>query len=98
MLTGHDEVLGYTHGRQQDPTLEPLPRITKAYVYQNGSWRQVSWAIAPIRDLSDLAVTPAGDGWAVGRYDIVWSEQNAEKSFDDRDASGSALLHYTEGA
>lgn len=50
-----------------------------------------------MRDVSNLTVTPAGDVWAIGTYDIIWSRQNADNSVDERDAISSVLLHYVNG-
>lgn len=96
-VTGHDDVWGFARSMRRDPTFGPLPRVTQAFTYQDGRWQQVHWAIQELRGVSNLAVTPAGDMWAIGTYDIIWSRQNADNSVDDRDAIGSVLLHYVNG-
>jgi hypothetical protein len=97
-VTGHGDVWGFARGEWQDPTFGPLPRVTQAFTYEDGRWQQAHWSIEQMRDVSNLTATPAGDVWAIGTYDIVWSRQNADGSVDDRDATGSVLLHYANGA
>ena len=100
-ITGHDTLLGFTHDAVQDKRFGPVVRITQAFVYRDAQWQPVPWPIHQMLAEYDLTVASAGDDvWAIGTYDIVWSKPYDDGSTNnlDLDATGSVLLHYTNGA